>query len=759
MAETRKTKQVVLPGDVAFNLFYNGHRIARYGDPPTKWITMQRTHNGQAVHREPMTAEIEATIKGGQYYLVDGVEEWLDDPLASTDFKDYLLLAGGTMTGPILTSTANPTDDMEAVNRGYVEASMAAYVQAAGDEMTGPLVMRADAANPAASVSMDSTGPDSNLFFLENGLLRWGVRKDGSAETGNNKGSDFLIDSYDDAGNFIQTEFKIPRNSVEFVETTGTHQFNGGIRVPNSRTAIFTASGTGAGFNRIIQAADSALNVTMELRSVQDGAGHGTFELYSGTAKALSSTSDSPPNVKVEGDAYARGVKLATEDFAVAKTGDAMTGPLVLDGPPASALAAATKDYVDVAVATAALYQGTWQVAANTPDLNASTPQNGYSYIAQTAVAGTPEMAPAGIPGIGGMSIDSGDVIQWSEAASVWQKVAGSSLSIAQGDARYINVTGDTMTGTLTLYADPVANLQAATKAYVDTKDGVLSNSMVFRSGDTMTGALTLPADPMAPLQAATQQYVDKGDAANTATINAKLNKAGDTMTGPLVLSGDPTAVLGAATKQYVDAKAAAGAGAFLPLAGGTLTGPLVLSGPPSAALNPATKAYADAASALAVKKAGDSMSGDLNMGARYITNLHDPGASGSDAATKNYVDSKVKPPRQTYSGQIKGPFGASNTGAGIVINNMAAGNYIMIVNVSWQPTTADWWTTGVQISGTQLGSSWQCNTGAGRCTMPTQVQQVNLPATGNYTFYLAPCNSACKTDAYDFFSLVFIPV
>lgn len=58
----------------------------------------------------------------------------------------------------------------------------------------------------------------------------------------------------------------------------------------------------------------------------------------------------------------------------------------------------------------------------------------------------------------------------------------------------------------------------------------------VDRAGDTMTGALTLHADPSAALQAATKQYVDTGLAGKQASLGfTPVNKAGDTMTGPLV--------------------------------------------------------------------------------------------------------------------------------------------------------------------------------------------------------------------------------
>lgn len=50
---------------------------------------------------------------------------------------------------------------------------------------------------------------------------------------------------------------------------------------------------------------------------------------------------------------------------------------------------------------------------------------------------------------------------------------------------------GDTMTGFLTLNADPTSALHAATKQYVDTTAG----NYVLKSGDTMTGQLTMQSN------------------------------------------------------------------------------------------------------------------------------------------------------------------------------------------------------------------------------------------------------------------------
>jgi hypothetical protein len=128
-------------------------------------------------------------------------------------------------------------------------------------------------------------------------------------------------------------------------------------------------------------------------------------------------------------------------------------------------------------------------------------------------------------------------------------------------------------------------------RTYVDDQDAL----RVLKAGDTMSGPLVLPADPTANLQAATKQYVDShagGGAASAVTFapggnvaatnvqaaiaeldNEKVAKAGDTMTGPLALPADPTANLQASTKQYVDAVAllVPHAATVTPLAGATI--------------------------------------------------------------------------------------------------------------------------------------------------------------------------------------------
>jgi len=66
-----------------------------------------------------------------------------------------------------------------------------------------------------------------------------------------------------------------------------------------------------------------------------------------------------------------------------------------------------------------------------------------------------------------------------------WLAGSINSLDITGGDARYINVTGDAMTGALTLAADPSTAMQAVTKQYVDNGYGRLIGEVVDYAGTT----------------------------------------------------------------------------------------------------------------------------------------------------------------------------------------------------------------------------------------------------------------------------------
>jgi hypothetical protein len=142
-----------------------------------------------------------------------------------------------------------------------------------------------------------------------------------------------------------------------------------------------------------------------------------------------------------------------------------------------------------------------------------------------------------------------------------------------------IDASGNTFQGPTILSGDPTANLQAATKQYVDQKP-------------SLTISDTAPVGPRPGAiwfdSVASQTYLWYNDPnssqwvpLNAPPIFDSLPMTGGTLRGPLILYGDPTVALEAATKQYVDNKPAQPplGGPYLPLTGGHVTGALQVDG------------------------------------------------------------------------------------------------------------------------------------------------------------------------------------
>lgn len=227
-------------------------------------------------------------------------------------------------------------------------------------------------------------------------------------------------------------------------------------------------------------------------------------------------------------------------------TGGAMTGVLTLSpGTPTNANQAVSKSYVDSMIASMAMFKGTYAVAANTPSLTPPpTLANGDYYTCTTANPQVGETPNASLPIAAPrpQTIYNGDTLIWNNTA--FDYIQGGSLTKSQADALYVSLNGSTMTGYLTLSADPTTAMQAATKHYVDA---VLATYLPL-AGGALTGPLMLHGNATAPLEAVPLQQ-----------LQAYTPLSGGTMTGPLVLNANPTNNLGAATKQYVDAAVGAG--------------------------------------------------------------------------------------------------------------------------------------------------------------------------------------------------------
>lgn len=131
-------------------------------------------------------------------------------------------------------------------------------------------------------------------------------------------------------------------------------------------------------------------------------------------------------------------------------------------------------------------------------------------------------------------------------------------------------LSGGTMTGAITLAANPAKAMEAATKQYVDqmaaTGNGILPD-----------GTTTTTAD----IPFAQGITVTNGTETDTLTVTEDATFEGNVSFGEGGKIEVPTPTEGsdAANKDYVDrAVSTAGDGKFLPLAGGTMTGAAVMA-------------------------------------------------------------------------------------------------------------------------------------------------------------------------------------
>ena len=238
----------------------------------------------------------------------------------------------------------------------------------------------------------------------------------------------------------------------------------------------------------------------------------------------------------------------------------------------------------------------------------------------------------------------------------------------------FLPLTGGTLTGPLTLAADPASPLEAAPRQYIDAKFTALQ--------PIPAGASTLPLMDAVPAQIGASGAYARADHQHPQDTS-KLSLTGGTLTGPLVLAADPTNALQAATKAYVDTKVAStpsgasltvsdtppalsqGAmwfdslstqlyigyndgtssqwviatnsdlgGAYIPISGGTLTGPLTLASDPTAPLHAAPKRYVDNA----INLAGNYL-GTWSVAAN-TPNI----SAGGSISNANYVATTVNP-------------------------------------------------------------------------------------------------------------------
>ena len=290
----------------------------------------------------------------------------------------------------------------------------------------------------------------------------------------------------------------------------------------------------------------------------------------------------------------------------------------------------------------------------------------------------------------------------------------------------YVKKAGDTMTGALNLPA-PTENANAANKKYVDDADAVLNAAIQKEvqdrktaisgiqteidgvtgdlsgylplTGGTMTGNIDMTGHVIYNLpvptnggDAASKTYVDNVISGLTAGTTALpyVKKAGDTMTGALNLPA-PTENANAANKKYVD-------DAVQNAKDPELTGRVDALETSQAQQDTEISNLKNGTTALPyVKKAGDSMTGVLNMSNNKVTNVADPTANG-DAVNKKYVDDKATETETTLKEYVDGHSGGFENAVIVGLYDMrktksiprkANNDYLFIMLPTFSPATS----------------------------------------------------------------------
>jgi len=224
----------------------------------------------------------------------------------------------------------------------------------------------------------------------------------------------------------IRDDLGIDHTVVKFVVDSG-------LMAIMSQDAIFYPATPIPGFISVMPGIHMASSV------------NGLVPLFEGTARRALNVDDG------SGDDVDMPDLLADVDGKVNRAGDAMLDFLTLHATPTDMLHAATKGYVDTAIATGG------------------------------AVPDPSKVNVAGDTMTGDLTLNADPTINLHAATK--QYVDNEIIGIGS-DPTKVNVAGDTMTGFLTLDAEPISNLHAATKKYVDdTLSSAIGGISEFDSG------------------------------------------------------------------------------------------------------------------------------------------------------------------------------------------------------------------------------------------------------------------------------------
>ena len=371
--------------------------------------------------------------------------------------------------------------------------------------------------------------------------------------------------------------------------------------------------------------------------------GHAATKKYVDDAKSAllgSSTATSTSNATIYDVKRAAAAAQSTADGAasaasqannnantrVLKSGDTMTGLLVLSGDPEANLGAATKQYVD-----------------NSSSATLKSAKD-YTDAREDAIMGTTES-----------SADSATVHGVKKKA----EANATAIDTINGDISDINTALDGKAPTMhAVNADTYGLGTGSVYGHVKLSDAVNSSSAATAGiAATPKAAKTAYDKGVEGLNKANDAYA-KAEANESAISNITTNLGKDyvkrdgslAMTGALTLSGAPTEDLHAATKAYVDsakssaistaaADATEKANAVLGTSGDAATKNTVYGAKAAAAAAQTAADNARGVADAAMPKAGGTFTGNVTMGSGKTLTVNAPTAGSNQAATAKYVD------------------------------------------------------------------------------------------------------------------------
>jgi hypothetical protein len=312
------------------------------------------------------------------------------------------------------------------------------------------------------------------------------------------------------------------------------------------------------------------------------------------------------------------------------------------------------------------IYAGTFDAATETPDIAATTPAAGTYYI--VTVPGTPNL------GNGPLTLNQADLVVYN--GTDWEVVSASTIGVTSFNGRTGIVTpsnGDYSWSMLTQAAGKLTGSSLETIADVDVT-GIQDGDVLKWDSGTSTwivdsDSVGTVADGSITNQKLDTGAVDSSKIADGAIVNADISATAAIDQSKIanlvddLADKEPTITAGTNLQYYRGDKSWQTLNTTVVPEGTNyyftdarvMSAPLPLGYTAQAAaalapLDPLSTALGklegqigavSTAQTNYVLKAGDTMSGDLDMGGNAITNLVDP-TNAQDAATKAYVDSQI---------------------------------------------------------------------------------------------------------------------